>query len=110
MTPVGRARACPNMGYGHPPRHRVVRAVPRFYFHIVNDNFASDDKHGFDLPSVEAAVLQARRTIGAIIADELGQGSNHIPVSVRIKNEDGEVVADLTVHTRLVAAESPFVG
>jgi hypothetical protein len=82
--------------------------MPRFFFHIVNDNFASDDKDGFDLPSVDAAVLQARKTIGAIIADELGQGTNHIPVSVRIRNGDGAIVADLTVNTRVVSAESPF--
>ena len=83
--------------------------MPRFFFHIVNDNFASDDKHGFDLPSVEAAVIQARKTIGGIIADELGQGTNHIPVSVRIRNEAGEIVADLAVNTRVVSAESPFL-
>lgn len=83
--------------------------MPRFFFHIINDKFASDDKDGFYLPSVEAAVLQARMTIGAIIADELAQGLNHIPVSVRIRNGDGEIVADLTVHRRMVAAESPFV-
>ena len=82
--------------------------VPRYFFHIVNDNFASDDKYGFDLPSLEAASLQARKTIGAIIADELGQGSSNIPVSVRIRNEAGETVANLTVHTRVVASESPF--
>lgn len=84
--------------------------MPRFFFHIVNDKFASDDNDGFELPSIEAAVLQARRTIGAIIADELAQGTNHIPVSVRIRNADREIVADLAAHTRVVAAESPFVG
>lgn len=82
--------------------------MPRFFFHIVNDNFASDDKDGFDLPSLEVACLQARKTIGAIIADELAQGRNHVSVSGRIKNEDGETVADMTANARLVSAESPF--
>ena len=78
--------------------------MPRFFFHIENANYTSDDTEGFDLPSVEIACLEARKTIGEIITDELADGRNDIPVTVRIRNEQGETVADLAVLTRVTSS------
>lgn len=83
----------------------AIGRVPRFFFHIEDVNFASDDKEGFDLPSVDAACVEALATIGAIITDELIQGQEDIPVTVKIRNEAWETVADLAVRTRVIASD-----
>lgn len=79
--------------------------MPHFFFHIVDAHFDADDKVGLDLPSLDDACIQARKTVGAIIADELAHGEDSIPVSVTITDQDGETVTDWKVHTKVVSAD-----
>jgi len=52
--------------------------MPRFYFHIVDGSSIADDT-GEELPSIDAAKIEAARLAGAVlsegIADEIWKGS-----------------------------------
>lgn len=83
--------------------------MPRFYFNIVNDTFVSNDLNGCEFAGLDEACQQARRTIGAIIAEEITKSDNSIQVSVNIRDERGQSVADLVARTRVISTTNPFV-
>jgi hypothetical protein len=82
--------------------------MPRFFFHLVNDTRSIPDEEGIDLPNLEAACLEARRTIGAIVGDELASDGDSIHLSIMIEDESGVRVANIEAVTQLVISMSPF--
>lgn len=67
--------------------------MPRFHFDI-DDGETIRDEEGDELADLDAARLHARRALIALLAHELRQGGCN-PISVHVRNEDGERVATL---------------
>ena len=61
-----------------------------------------------NFPSVEAACEQARRTLGAVIADELPGAKNVFHLTVMIDDEEKVRVATIKAVTNVVASICPF--
>jgi hypothetical protein len=72
--------------------------VPRYYFHLYNDLDAPDPE-GLDLPSLDAARLNALRQ-GRILAGELVKEEGRLVLHHRIDIEDGQRVVLDTVYFR----------
>ena len=84
--------------------------MPRFFIHLLNDVSCTWDEEGSDFPSVEAACDQARRTLGAVIADELPGAKNVLHLTVMIDDEEKVRVATIKAVTNVVASICPFAG
>lgn len=82
--------------------------MPRFFFHLLNDASCTWDEEGSDYPSVAAACDQARRTLGAVIADELPGARSVFHLTVMIDDEDKVRVATIKAVTNVVASICPF--
>lgn len=82
-------------------------AMPRFFFHIVNDTSSTPDEEGQELANREAAWAEARRTIGAVIADEVTAGRNLVHLAIQITDEAGISLADVRAIANVVFAEKP---
>ena len=82
--------------------------MPRFFFHVVNDDRSTLDEEGIDLPDLEAACRYARETIGAIIGEELGEGRNVIHLSIMIDDDSRVRAANIKAVTNVVESTSPF--
>ena len=61
--------------------------MPRFYFHIFNDDITRDEE-GMDLADVDAARQVAIRAVRELICEEAKRGI--ITLSHRIEVEDGD--------------------
>ncbi len=86
------------IGPGTMRRPRRCRAMPRFYFHLLNDVDAPDEE-GVELPDLEAArahaLREARVTFGET-AKDLGR----VVLHHRIDIEDGQGAVLETVYFR----------
>lgn len=82
--------------------------MPRFFIHLLNDASCTWDEEGCDLPSVEAACDQARRTLGAVIADEMPGAKNVLHLTAMIDDEKKMRVATIKAVTNVVASICPF--
>ena len=53
--------------------------MPRFYFHIRESDILKEDRVGLDLPSVEAALIEAEHGARGFVAEavETGRGVDH---------------------------------
>jgi hypothetical protein len=87
---------------------RPSGAVPRYFLHLLNDASCTWDEEGCDFPSVKAACEHARRTLGAVIADELPGARNVFHLTVMIDDEKKVRVATIKAVTNVVASISPF--
>lgn len=76
--------------------------MPRFYFDIIDGKGLVDD-HGVDLPTLDAAKLEALRYMGELLRDEPELFHNSASCRVAIRTQAGGVVAQFFVAT--VAAE-----
>ena len=71
-------------------RHRV--AVPRFYFHLLNDVDAPDDE-GKELPDLEAARDIAKRNARFTAGETLKeQGRLTLSHRIQVEDADGKVL------------------
>ena len=81
--------------------------MPRYFFHVQNDDFLARDEEGTQLASLSEACSQARRTIGEVIAEELAGKNNSIHVSVMIEDAAGNRAANLAAVTKVISSEDP---
>ena len=82
--------------------------MPRFFFHVLNDASFVKDEEGQDLQNLEAACKEARRAIGAIIAQDVAADLNTVHLSVMVDDESGARVANIKAVTHVVFSVSPF--
>ena len=65
--------------------------MPRFYIHLQNGETRCDiDEQGVELPDMAAARALALKSAGQIIAEEIGAGRTHVPLSLFIDRKNGE--------------------
>ncbi len=62
--------------------------MARYYFDIHDSTGDFRDEDGLDLPSLEAAELEARRTLAGLLRDMLEAGKEDT-IEVRIRNNAG---------------------
>ena len=84
--------------------------MSRFFTHILNDTSFTLDEEGREFPDLAAASLDARRTLGDIISEELVEGKAAINLTAMIDDADKVRVCNLRAATRLVASVSPFAN
>ena len=69
--------------------------MPRFYFHVHDDEPTIDDV-GLDFPDLDAARLDALRGTREIAAEQVVQGYLKLHHRVEVQDEGGAVVALIT--------------
>lgn len=79
--------------------------MPRFFFDILDAGSDQRDSDGVECTDLEAAVIEAKRTLPAIATDELPRDGDHRNYMVVVRDADGHAVytAALSfVGTRLI--------
>ena len=61
--------------------------MPRYYFDVTDDGGVHTDDVGLELPSMDAAILEARRALADMTRESLIE---HNPANLRIRIRDGE--------------------
>lgn len=64
-------------------------AMPRFYFHVYDDDVAQDED-GLELANMEAAQREAVRAARALAAEQIQRGSLGLSHRIEIEDEAGE--------------------
>jgi hypothetical protein len=68
--------------------------MPRFYFHVFNDETALDDE-GTELPDLEAARTHAVEGARSLMSDTLRKGRIDLSHHIAIQNQQGELLLDV---------------
>lgn len=76
--------------------------MPRFYMHLANDQGITMDEDGREFDSPNAAVQEASRSAGDILADELLGGSTSVSLKLYLEDAAKHRVATISVHGSLV--------
>lgn len=58
-----------------------------YFLHVANDDGITMDESGREFPDAEQAIVEASRTAGAILADELREGRGHVSLKVYVEDE-----------------------
>jgi uncharacterized protein DUF6894 len=69
--------------------------VPRYYFHVFNDQTSLDDE-GQQLPDLEAARARAIEGAHSLMADALKAGRIIVSHHIAVENEQGELLMNVT--------------
>jgi hypothetical protein len=70
-------------------------AVPRFYFHVFNDDTCLDQE-GQELVDVEAARVRAVESARSLMCETLGKGEIVLSHHIAVEDGDGVLVCDVT--------------
>ena len=81
----------------------------RYFFHLNHLRDYVLDEEGNDLPDVKAAMSEARQSIRDITADRLRAKEPFTLWSIRICDEDGQLLADVRVPDALGEVIPPAV-
>jgi hypothetical protein len=81
----------------------------RYFFHLNHFRDYVLDEEGTDLPDVEAAKSEARQSIRDLVADRLRAKEPLTLWSIRICDEDGQLLADVVVADALGEVIAPTV-
>jgi len=73
--------------------------MPRYFFHLLNDVAEVPDEEGRECETVADALVDARRSIGEIIAEEVAYGKNDVHITVTITDARGIAIATLAAVT-----------
>jgi hypothetical protein len=73
---------------------RYAKAVPRYFFHVFNDQTSLDDE-GRELPDLDAARAHAIEDARSLMWDSLKQGHIDLSHHIAIQNERGELLLDV---------------
>lgn len=65
--------------------------MPRYYFDI-NDGRNERDEEGVHCADLQAAVLEAKRLLPAVAADEVPKDGERQAITVLVTDEDGQAV------------------
>jgi hypothetical protein len=68
--------------------------VPRYFFHVFNDQTSLDDE-GLELPHLDAARAHAILGARSLMGDSLKQGHLDLSHHIAIQNERGELLLDV---------------
>ncbi|MCK1453164.1 hypothetical protein IVB36_20230 [Bradyrhizobium sp. 35] len=80
--------------------HSLTGDMPRYFFDFHDDNGATIDDEGHELPGLNAARTEARRTIGEAARDLTAKGQDGV-VQVEVRDEHGAVLRVAVTSCRL---------
>jgi hypothetical protein len=69
--------------------------VPRYFFHVFNDETSLDDE-GLELPTLKAAQAHAITAARSIMSDELKAGRIVLSHHIAVHGENGGILLDVT--------------
>ncbi len=75
--------------------------MPRFFFHIANDHGITLDDTGHEFEHNAAAIVEARRAAGAILADELCDRTEAVSLKLYLQDESNGHIATVSVSGSL---------
>jgi hypothetical protein len=75
--------------------------MQRYFFHIVRGEMTSEDIEGSELPSIEAARLEAELAARELVAHAILAGNGNVAQLIIIADEGGQVVDRIEVRTLL---------
>ena len=75
--------------------------MPRFYFHIRDEDTLIEDHEGSDLPDLEAARVEALKDARSILAEKVKHGQIIDGQRIEIVDDTGEVVAELPMRAAI---------
>jgi Domain of unknown function (DUF6894) len=84
--------------------YRRWPSMPRFYFHLFNDE-ASRDEEGKNLPDRSAAHLQALAYARDMAAVAVREGYLNLSHRIEVTDQDGGVVLDLPFRNAVQVSE-----
>jgi hypothetical protein len=67
-------------------------SVRRFYFHVKQGGKLFEDEDGLELPSLDAARQEARKTARELLAEAIKAAKAKVPEAVVITGEDGRAL------------------
>jgi hypothetical protein len=82
---------------------RVISPMPRFYFDLTLDASTSRDEVGYEIDSLHAAEIEARRSAGELARDRLFQlqSATSEDIRVEVKDEQRQPVLTVTVSIQV---------
>jgi hypothetical protein len=69
--------------------------MPRYYLHVCDGREFREDEEGQDMPSVDAAIAEARLRLRAVLAQELSGGTLNMASFVEIDDEAQQLVTTI---------------
>ena len=69
--------------------------MPRYFFHLYNDEISMDDE-GLELPDLEAARANGVKEAREMMVETLAEGRINLSHRIDIADESGTVVASVT--------------
>lgn len=69
--------------------------MPRYYFHLRDDDFSADDE-GCELPDTAAARDYALENARAIACHDVGEGGVNLDHRIEVVDEQGDAVLTVT--------------
>jgi hypothetical protein len=74
--------------------------MPRYYFDIVEGDLIAVDEEGLELPTLEAAELEATRSL-ANIARDIQIGVEDRNIAIKIRTDSGPLVLTVELNYRV---------
>jgi len=71
--------------------------MPRYFFDVNDDDSFFRDEYGAELPDLEAAELEARRSLGEMARDVLRRPSAPNSLSIGIRDDAGHQLMEVSV-------------
>ena len=71
--------------------------MPRLYTHVDNHLGLQRDENGQEFISEEAAIAEAGRTAGSVLAEDVAAGRTPSSILITVEREDGATVASISV-------------
>ena len=83
--------------------YRFKSPMPRFYFDVSIGSASSHDEAGYEIDSLHAAEIEARRSAGELTRDRLlrAQSATSEDIRVEVKDEHRQHVLTVTVSIRV---------
>jgi hypothetical protein len=80
--------------------------MPRFYFNLILGAFTNRDEVGYEIDSLHAVEIEARRSAGELTRDRLLQlqSAASEDIRVEVKDEHRQPVLTVTVSTQVERA------
>lgn len=71
--------------------------MPKFFLHIANDHGLIIDEDGREFETADAAVIEASRAAGAILADELRKTKADVSLKIYVEDAGKRPIATVAV-------------
>jgi hypothetical protein len=75
--------------------------MPHLYLHLENHIGLQRDLEGHNYKTIDAAISEAGRTAGSVLAEDIAAGRTPVSIRVMIEDADGARIATLQSSTSI---------